>query len=261
MKERIISAVIALLIAVPLLLLGEGYFKILVVVIGILGLKELMDLKKKIPNRIKYVAYILFVVFLLCGYDYLNNVVLLNGSLLAISFIILLTAMLLYDNKEYKIDDVFFLMGSVILLSFAFYLFIIIRDTSLNLMIYLLLITIMTDTFAYIIGSKFGKNKLMPKVSPNKSIEGFLGGLVFGTLISSLFYINFINNSCVLFIVCMSMVLSIIGQFGDLVFSSIKRTYKIKDFSNLMPGHGGILDRLDSIIFVLFTYIIFSAIL
>ncbi len=261
MKERIISAVVALLIAVPLLLLGEGYFRILVVVIGILGLKELMDLKKNIPSRIKYITYVLFMVFLLCGYDYLNNVVVLNGSLLAISFIILLTSMLVSDNKNYKIDDVFFLMSSLILLSFAFYLFIVIRDISLNLTIYLLSITIMTDTFAYLIGSKFGKNKLMPNVSPNKSIEGFLGGLVFGTLISSLFYIKFINSNCVLFIVCMSMVLSIIGQFGDLVFSSIKRHYKIKDFSNLMPGHGGVLDRLDSIIFVLFTYIIFSSIL
>ena len=74
MKERIISAVVALLIAVPLLLLGDGYFRILVVVIGILGLKELMDLKKNIPSRIKYITYVLFMVFLLCGYDYLNNI-------------------------------------------------------------------------------------------------------------------------------------------------------------------------------------------
>lgn len=261
MKERIISAVVVLLITVPLLLLGGVYFKILALVTGILGLKELMDLRKDVPDDIKYVAYVIFIVFLLFGYDYLNGVVVLNSSLLAITFIIMLTSMLLNNNKKYGINDVFFIIGGILLLSTAFYLFIVLREMNLNLVIYLFLITIMTDTFAYLIGSKFGKNKLMPDVSPNKSIEGFLGGLAFGTLFSSMFYIHFISKNCILFIICMSMVLSIIGQLGDLVFSKIKRNYNIKDFSNLMPGHGGVLDRLDSIIFVLFAYIIFAAIL
>ena len=131
-----------------------------------------------------------------------------------------------------------------------------VRSMSLYLFIYLFLITIITDTFAYIGGSKFGKNKLAPMISPNKSVEGFVIGLVFGSLIASLFYYFVIGNINYVLLFLLTMILSIVGQFGDLVFSAIKRHFKVKDFSNIMPGHGGILDRLDSIIFVLITFII-----
>ena len=114
----------------------------------------------------------------------------------------------------------------------------------------------MTDTFAYFGGSKFGKNKLLPSISPNKTVEGFAIGLTLGTLVSTLFYYFAIGNTNVVLLIILTAVLSIVGQFGDLVFSAIKRHYKLKDFSNIMPGHGGILDRLDSIIFVLMVFII-----
>ena len=116
----------------------------------------------------------------------------------------------------------------------------------------------MTDTFAYFIGSKYGKRKLFPKISPKKSLEGFIGGLIFGSLISTIFYVLVIGNVSIISIFVLSILLSTIGQFGDLAFSYIKRYFNIKDFSNIMPGHGGILDRLDSIIFILFGYVIFS---
>ena len=261
MKERVISAFVALLICVPLLLLGGIYFDILVVIVGILGLKELIDLKKEIPIEVKCVAYLLFISLMLFGYMYISDVLVLNYSLIIMCFLILLISLLVYRNKKYDIEDVFYLMGSMILLSSAFNLFMVVRRLGLNIMIYLLLITIITDTFAYLIGSKFGKNKLIKDVSPNKSVEGFIGGLIFGSLIASLFYINYIDNSNIIYVILVTISLSIIGQIGDLVFSSIKRHFKIKDFSNIMPGHGGILDRLDSIIFVLFGYVIFSIIL
>lgn len=262
MKERIISAFVALLITLPLLFLGGTYFDILVLVVGLLGLKELLDLNKDIPILVKYISYLLFGLLLIFGYTYTGRVILLNYSLVVISLLVLLTSMLVYnDSKRYSIEDVFYSLGSIILLSTAFSLFSIIRRSGLNYMIYLLLITIMTDTFAYFIGRAFGKKKLMPLVSPNKTVEGFIGGLIFGTAIASMFYIFVIDSSRILPIILLTFILSIMGQVGDLVFSSIKRHYKIKDFSNIMPGHGGILDRLDSIIFVLFTYIILTIVL
>ena len=120
----------------------------------------------------------------------------------------------------------------------------------------------MTDSFAYFTGSFIGKHKLCEKISPKKTWEGAIGGSVVGTIISTFFYLFVINSSANLFLVFgITLLLTIIGQIGDLFFSSIKRHYKIKDFSNLIPGHGGVLDRFDSIIFVVLTFILFMNIL
>jgi len=262
MKERLISASVALLILIPLLLLGGFYFDILVIVLGVLGLKELLALKPNIPNIVKYITYILFLILLIYGYSYTGKLFLMNYTFLLICFLILFSSLLVYnDNKKYSIEDVFYLLSSIIFLSAAFNLFSVVRSKGLMITIYLILITTMTDTFAFMLGKKFGKHKLMPNVSPNKTIEGFIYGLVFGTLISSLFYIFVIDNSNILLTIVITIFLSFVGQCGDLIFSSIKRHFKIKDFSNIMPGHGGILDRLDSIIFVLLMYTVFQVIL
>ena len=115
----------------------------------------------------------------------------------------------------------------------------------------------MTDTFALLGGKFFGKNKLLERISPNKTIEGALIGTIVATSISSVFYLFIINPGInVGIIILISFVLSIIGQIGDLVFSAIKREFEIKDYSNLIPGHGGMLDRFDSIAFVSLFYIV-----
>ena len=107
-----------------------------------------------------------------------------------------------------------------------------------------------------------GKNKLLENISPKKTIEGMIGGTVLSVIIASNFYYTVIDSSLPLYIIVfMTTFLSIIGQFGDLVFSAIKRYYGKKDFSNIMPGHGGILDRLDSIIFVALGFMFFISLI
>ena len=110
-----------------------------------------------------------------------------------------------------------------------------------------------TDIFAFIIGRKFGKTKFS-KVSPNKSVEGCVAGII-GAVVTSLIYtlaINYFGNFDIsyLSIGIISAILSIIGQIGDFAASSIKRYFEVKDFSNLFPGHGGMLDRIDSVMFI-----------
>lgn len=122
-----------------------------------------------------------------------------------------------------------------------------------------------TDTFAYLVGRKFGKHKMAPVISPKKSIEGAIGGVVFTAVMNVIiFYLftigcrnlydySFMGDNAMnyLYIIPISMVGSVISMMGDLAASVIKRNFGIKDYSQLLPGHGGIMDRFDSCIFVL----------
>lgn len=262
MKERVISAIVALIITVPFLLLGNVYFEILVAVLGVLGLKELLNFKENIPNTMKIVSYVLFVMLLIYGYIFTGKVYLMNFTFVLICFMALFLPLIFYgNNKKYNIEDAFYLLSCIIFLSSSFNLFIIVRSKSLMLILYLFLITIITDTFAYVVGSKIGKHKLIPSISPNKSVEGFVAGLAVGTIVPSIFYYFCVGGLNIFWVFLITFVLSIIGQCGDLIFSQIKRYFGVKDFSNIMPGHGGILDRLDSVIFVLYGYIIISIVL
>lgn len=114
-----------------------------------------------------------------------------------------------------------------------------------------------TDTFAYLFGMIFGKHKLYPSISPKKTVEGSLGG-IFGSLILLNLFNFYILKFNIAFIIFSGIVLSIVAQLGDLFASKIKREIGIKDFSNIIKGHGGFLDRFDSIIFVTpLVYILF----
>ena len=118
---------------------------------------------------------------------------------------------------------------------------------------YILIAAWGTDTFAYAVGMRFGKHKLT-KISPKKSVEGSLGGTI-GAIVLALIYTALVQryvdlNLSYVFVAIATLVLSILSQLGDLSASSIKRKMEIKDYGNLIPGHGGMLDRIDSIIFV-----------
>lgn len=114
------------------------------------------------------------------------------------------------------------------------------------------------DTFAYIVGKKFGKHKLFERISPKKTIEGLLGGIIFA-IIASLILNQFFTSLSVYIWIASAIFVGLFGTLGDLVESHFKREASVKDSGNIMPGHGGILDRLDSILFISpFLYIIFQ---
>ncbi len=115
-------------------------------------------------------------------------------------------------------------------------------------MISILSIIWVNDSFAFLVGKNFGKHKLFPSVSPKKTIEGLLGGLVF-SLLTGFFISKYNSDFSTLNWLIIAVIVSIIGTIGDLVESKFKRQANIKDSGNIMPGHGGILDRLDSLLF------------
>jgi phosphatidate cytidylyltransferase len=119
---------------------------------------------------------------------------------------------------------------------------------------YLLILSVVlmiwaNDTFAYFTGSLLGKRKLMPDVSPKKSVEGFIGGIVFSMITSYLCYAYFLMDLqkwTIVDVMIISLIVSIAGTLGDLLESKLKRMANVKDSGNLLPGHGGILDRFDA---------------
>ena len=132
---------------------------------------------------------------------------------------------------------------------------------------YLAVTSFSTDIFAQVFGLKFGRHRLCPDISPKKSVEGAISGTVFGTVLGSLTLIlgsYFIGFSLfglqliwdIVLIVIMSFFLSIISQLGDLIASRLKREYGIKDYGNIFPGHGGVMDRFDSLSLVGTTFYI-----
>lgn len=264
MKIRLISALAVILILIPIFYLGGITFDIAVYLITIFGFREFIKARdKETPDFIKFISYLMitFVYFETALSEKMSFEI--NYRLLSGLFLTILLPVVLYRNeKKYNVKDAFYLLGGLLFLGFSIPLFGVYRNLGLRVIVYLLSITVVSDTFAYITGKLIGKHKLLEVISPNKTLEGLIGGTVMGTFVGTMFFTTVIMSNINIYqIVFMTLFLCIIGNIGDLLFSAVKRTYDIKDFSNIMPGHGGILDRIDSIIFVMLAFTFFTGIL
>ncbi len=266
MKTRIISAIIALAIIIPLIYYGGTAFNLGVYIISLLALKEFLDTKstkKQIPIFIQLIAYIFITILIAFNSKDLSGVFTLDYRILSALFMAFLIPTVFYhERSKYSINDAFYLIGGLLFLGISMSLLILIRSIDINLLIFLLIIPMATDIFAYITGMLIGKHPLLTEISPKKTIEGMIGGTIMGVFISAMFHHTVIDpNFSKIELLAICTFLSVLGQYGDLVFSAIKRYFGKKDFSNLIPGHGGILDRLDSIIFVLLGFMFFMTII
>ena len=260
MKTRIISAIVALAIIVPIFILGGFPYRLGVGILTVIGYTEFLMAREKIkgiPNLVKIVAYC--CLFTLFAMNVLNKAVFaINYKEIIFTIIVFLIPVIFYqDDKKYNTTDALYLIGGTMFLSIGFAVLYTLRESGMESLIYLLAITISADTFAYFTGVLFGKHKMIPAISPNKTWEGAIGGTVFAVTIASIYYLTYLNpDKNVLVVILATLFLTIISQFGDLIFSAMKRHSGIKDFSNIMPGHGGILDRLDSLILVMLAYML-----
>lgn len=240
MKTRIITAIAILAVVIPCLIFGGALLEALILFIIMGGTHEYVRLSKLENFKVlEIVLIILEVVGLYLPHD-------LIFPYLGIVFMILFS---LPVFKEEFTPQIAFLCGG-----FAIFLIIvgnafqeIYANNVLNIPL-ILLATYGCDTFAYFTGRFFGKHKLNERVSPKKTIEGSIGGWIIGGLLAILYGIYFMPQDLNL-VILSGIFLPIFGQLGDLAFSAIKRSYGIKDYSNLLPGHGGIFDRIDSLLF------------
>lgn len=259
MKKRIISAIIMTLIVVPILYLGGIPLNIFIILLASVSLKELLNVKKstKYPNIIIFIAYVCMFLLILSNVGNYSILFGLSYKTLSLVFILLLSPTIFLTKYKYTINDAFYLASITVFIGVVFNLFITLYNESVMHFLYVILIAITTDIFALLGGKLIGKNKFS-KISPNKTIEGCIVGSIVGTIISATFYVTLISNDNIIRIIILSLILCIIGIIGDLFFSLIKRENNVKDFSNIIPGHGGLLDRIDSIIFIMIAFIFIS---
>lgn len=250
MLMRIISAVVGLVIFFAVMFMGEFALSVAVFLLSFIGIYEVLSAIGFGKNWVYLFIGLVTSSFFTFARD-LQGIYILAYLLILLIFLIIF---MLNRHEEYSSKDIFSVYLLSVLISFAFSGILRIRS-SYNGSVYVWLPFIAawaTDTFAYFTGRFLGKHKLIEKISPKKTVEGAIGG-VFGAAIGFLIFAATMGNALniefnMTYVIILAVTSSVISQLGDLFASAIKRENGIKDFGNIMPGHGGVLDRFDSLI-------------
>ena len=245
MKTRIITGIILLVVILPCVIFGDLPFKILLGIVAGIAVFEMLS----ICNRPKANFYLYPIVALFVFYSLFFNQSLLISSEIIILYMIILMACSMFDDGMNFLRLCYYFTAGVLIAMGLHMLYQLRLTYGFDYVLILALATFGTDTGAYFTGMCFGKHKLNPRLSPKKTIEGSIGGIILGTVLSAGYGAYIQIDMPIIWFVFMCFVLTITSQIGDLTFSSMKRTFEVKDFSQLLPGHGGILDRFDSILF------------
>lgn len=264
MLKRVTSAIIGLLILILVFAANNMIvLNIAVTIIALMGISEFYNaLKNKKVKPIETIGYITALPIL--GIGYLEPEILkiiLFFTLPLVVFALFLKS--IWSNLKYNILDIAITIMGIIYVPFLLSFIPLTRalENGQYFIWYLLAGAWVTDTCAYFVGVKFGKHKFS-EISPKKSIEGCIGGIL-GCMIFFGIYSYYLTTLGIelntVFMTLAGMIISIVSQIGDFAASSVKRFCEIKDFGNIMPGHGGVLDRFDSIIMIApFIYMIFQ---
>lgn len=249
---RLLSGAVLTLLTIGILYLGGYVTGVAVLLLSLGGVFELMRVYRQEKSAMAILAYLMTVAYYCFLFFHLEAYILP----LIIMYVLLVLLVYVVTYPRYTDKDalaaVFAFFYAALLLSFLYQIRILKYGGALVVMVYIC--SWINDTCAYCVGVKFGKHKMSPKLSPKKSIEGLLGGIAGSALIGGLYGIFF--NAKVYELENAPLIFALAGAIGagfavigDLTASAIKRNNDIKDYGKLIPGHGGILDRFDSIIF------------
>lgn len=308
MKQRLITGLIIVGILIPLLVVPQllEVFHVVAAIfagIGAIEVVRLSEKEKKYNFGIKIIIIVSTLLIYISGLGIwqslhfeldlpLNSITLVFNSQVSFALIlasVLLQLSMLVFSKDFDAKDIGKSFAASFYVGLGVASIVALRGYGVRYVVYLFLITILTDVFAYVYGMLFGNHKMIERISPKKSWEGAIGGTIVGTLVATLFAFNygylfaktgdgfvtlfdnfksfaaFERPIQFMIIFGITLVASMISQVGDLVASKLKRTYDIKDFGKIFPGHGGFLDRFDSAIytgmFLLMIFLVLSQVI
>ena len=252
LKQRVITAVVALIIFIPIVFLGGTLIEIAALALAVVAMSEVLIMKRILLVTPEAIISILGTLFLVAPKSWMHDLPSqINTPFVSLIFAIALMVRVVFSKNRFNFDDAGVLTLTMLYIGFGFNMFVQARTVGLGMLMYLLLTVWSTDSGAYLVGRKIGKTKLAPQISPNKTWEGSIGGTVVAIIVGIIFSVTGLIHFGILATILMTLFLSIAGQLGDLVESSLKRYYGVKDSGRILPGHGGILDRFDSLLLVL----------
>ncbi len=268
MKVRIITGIVSALIVIMLLVFtGLGYQGVMSIPMGAIAAIAAYEMMRvsKCKNKVLTIFSMIIAAIGPAYVDFdLQQYMPVPMSVLIIGFVIVMLLIMLKHYETTKFEHVALALFATVAIPGALGTFFEVRDLCVEYpeifqrshCVFLILCAMysawMSDTWAYFVGSRFGKHKLAPKISPKKSVEGAIGGVVGNALFCVISYLVcdkffFRNDTLNVWIVFFgAIILTVLGMCGDLSASVINRNFGEKDFGNLFPGHGGVLDRIDS---------------
>lgn len=256
MKQRIITGIIAGLAFITLLVLGDLWYAGLIVLVSIIGYREYLQMNGYMPYKLTAAVGLVALLCLTIPWSLLG--VTFTFSFTAVTWLAMFSLLFITVASKNKItiDQISVILLGVIYIGFGFNYMIEARLAENGLFWTIMVFACIwaSDAGAYFVGSKLGKHPLWPQISPKKSVEGALGGVVIAMILALGFAWYSPDLLSVGKALLLGFVIAVVGQVGDLIQSAYKRVKGIKDTGTLLPGHGGVLDRMDSwlIVFPLF---------
>ncbi|MCL1949393.1 MAG: phosphatidate cytidylyltransferase [Turicibacter sp.] len=262
MKQRLITAAIIIAVALPVIIIGGLPIYLLGAFLALTAAWEMIAMRSTAtpsPIEVKLLVYLftLWIVFHSYDFGFIPPVAEVTLEMLAALLFFFLIVVVL--RKNFKVADAGYYLMAIIYVGTTFRSMLYLRHIDLSLFIFMILVVAITDAMAYFVGRKLGRHKLAPIISPKKTVEGAIGGTIGGMIAGTVFGLATGMNVHLGLLVFLSLVCAVVGQMGDLMASSMKREYGIKDYGKIFPGHGGVLDRLDSHLFAsLALYLVIS---
>lgn len=251
MKQRIITGLIGGAAFLLLIYAGGAWYSLLVLLLAVIGHFEFMRMAGLQPFQVPSIlGYVLMVSILWPSLPFYTWFPIGTPDLMIAVLLLLLIYSVLRKN-QFHIEHVALTLVGALYIGFGFTYMAAARNLPGGLMLTVLVILAIwsTDSGAYFVGKAIGKRKLWPQISPNKTIEGSLGGLI-SAIVVVLAVNAWLGGVSVVQALTIAIVAGIVGQLGDLVESGVKRHFGVKDSGQLIPGHGGVLDRFDSFLLV-----------